>query len=71
MPISGKFGRISGNLAEPLALTGCLVTAGYLDSLTGDIWQEVLPDSWPEVLPEPGGKSFLTLVFAGALACLK
>ena len=35
-------------LAEPPALTGGLVTAGYQDFLAEDLW----PDSWPEALPE-------------------
>ena len=39
-------------LAEPLALTGGLVTAGYQDFLAEDLRPEIWPDSWPEALPE-------------------
>ena len=51
-PNSGKIGQISGNSAEPPALTGGLVTAGYQDFLAEDLRPEVWPDSWPEALPE-------------------
>ena len=49
---NGRFGRISGNLAEHPALTGGLVTAGYYDFLAGDLRPKDWPDSLPEALPE-------------------
>ena len=59
-PSMANLGQILGNLAEPLALTGCLVTARYLDFLAAGGLAGYLAGKLAR--GSAGGKSVLTSV---------
>ena len=59
-PSMANLGQILGNLAEPLALTGCLVTARYLDFLAAGGLAGYLAGKLAR--GSAGGKSVLTLL---------